>query len=344
MNRSSLCLLALATLAPLAVAQDHYLEVWPGTTNFTTRLGIAGPSTGEVFQSFPLERNRGIGDVSGVCSIDSIRCTVQDQRGDTAESFRFLLRRGTDAAGPGVTAADYFGGGPFGPISTPPTTSTLATVWDLSLTLGTPVAIDCEGFLAVGVELPTAPVWTMDGLSVHVSTAATNLVHPSAPNTAWAIDPAAVAARRDVNGHSMRIAPGFHDAPILQAGTVGGGTRFGSGGYAPDTTLSGAASLGLALRCFHSAGAAVEWVGLANIAGFGSPTPTSFLENSIYLSLAVAPIAFPTLTAADGTPFVLFPAGVDALPSAGGLTIALQGIVINTTSLELTNAIGVSLF
>jgi hypothetical protein len=276
--------------------------------------------------------------------VDSVRCTVQDQRGKTSESLRVALRRGSDATGPGTTMGDYFGGGPIGPVAPPPTATPDPAVWELTVTLGTPVTIDCEGFLAVGLELPPAPVWASDGLSVHMSTAVTNLVHPSAPNTVWVYDQLSNLWSLDSMGITLRIAPGFRDAPILQAGTVGGGIRFGSGGYAPDTTLAGAASLGLALRCFHSAGGTLQWIGLVNIAGFGAKTPISFLDNSIYVSLAVEPIAFPTMTATDGTPFVLLPAGLDQLPSAGGLTIAVQGIVVNTTSLELTNAVGVSLY
>ncbi|MGE0145103.1 MAG: hypothetical protein AB7I19_16770 [Planctomycetota bacterium] len=342
MNSNSLLLLSLLGLSSFLSAQDHYLEVWPGTTNFTTRAG-GGIGDVHLYQTFPMAHNRGLGDVDGVCAVESIRFTVQDQRGNTPETLYVALRRGSDLTGPGTTNGDYFGGGPFGPIVPPPTATTDPMVWELSVSLGAPVATECEGFLAVGVHLGAAPVWVSDGTSIHMSTAATNLVRPTAPGMAWTYDQLTNTWHRSTDGRTLRIAPGFRDAPILQAGTVGGGTRFGSGGYAPDTTLLNAASLGLALRCFHSAGASVQWIGLANLAGFGSATPTSFLDNSIYVSLAIDPIAFPTFTAADGTPFVLLPAAANALPPASGVTIAIQGIVINNASLELTNAVGVTL-
>ncbi|MGE0144014.1 MAG: hypothetical protein AB7I19_09535 [Planctomycetota bacterium] len=342
MNKlASFAIAALGIALPLTA--QRYLEIYPGFTSGASR-GNLDAGAGELLQGFHRSNNRGIGDQACNCAVDGARFVLQDQNASTVENYFVVFRQGNDVAGPGNTVADYLGGGPLGPVASPLGTA-VPSAWLVTVNFTTPIPIPCEDFFVGGLELPPNALFPADGLLMQVASGAgsgdVHQQHASAADIAWQMIPANGVVSHPPIKLTWRFALGFATAPVFQAGNITpGGTRFGNGGYFPNTALTGASSQGISIRCFHPLGASGTLIGFVQIAGLGPQVGVLGFNNCLYLSTVVSPIAFPAGTT-DGTRFTVITAGINALPAGTGLTIGLQGLV--TPSFEFTNAVGVTL-
>jgi hypothetical protein len=342
MNKlASFAMAALGLALPLSAQQ--YLEIYPGFTSGAGR-GSLDAAAGELLQGFHRSNNRGIGDQACNCAVNGVRFVLQDQNASTVENFFVVLRQGDDLTGPGNTPADYLGGGPLGPVASPLGPAAPAG-WFFTVNFVTPIPIPCEDFFAGGLEVPANAGFPADGLSMQAAVGSgagdVHQQHAMAADIAWQMIPANGTVSNVPIKLTWRFALCFTDAPVFQVGNITPGrTRFGNGGYFPNTALTGASSQGLAIRCFHPLGAAGTLIGFVQIAGLGPQVGVLGFNNCLYLSTVVSPIAFPAGTT-DGAPFTVITAGIDALPAGSGLTIGLQGLV--TPAFEFTNAVGVTL-
>ena len=100
----------------------------PGTTSFTSR-GNVGTRSGEIFSGVLSSQWYGVGDVGGPngatatanSQVSGFTAVCQDQDQSTGETYHWLIRQGTDAAGPGVPASDVLCMvGPFQSPTAPP--------------------------------------------------------------------------------------------------------------------------------------------------------------------------------------------------------------------------------
>lgn len=338
MRSLSLTIAAAAAVATGASAQQIY-EIDPGITSFTSR-GSVSTGSGELFQGFHSGQNRGLGDDGVGASVIGMRVVVQDQIGATAGSFSAVIRGGTDATGP-LTGA---GGVLFGsaPIGLPASAAPGPVAWLMTITFAA-VAVPQVGFFAAGAQLAADPLWPTDGVSFHASSNVANAQHAASVDMAWQIIGAAPTASHPTSKRSWRLGlrlpqNAFQVGNVTTAAPL---NRFGNGGYFPDTALLGAASQGLAFRCYHNLGAAGTAAVLMSVGPPGAPFTVLGIGNTVYLDLAT--LASTTLAAgpSDGTVLPFLAAGIDAVPSSAGLPITFQGVVIDFIggTLDMTNAV-----
>ncbi len=289
--RSTLTVLSIAlAFCAHAGAQTptNLFDLYAGTTDFTSR-GILGTNAGEYLLQVRSSHFSGVGhdQSGGGTRLSGFHHVLQDQNGATPETYTLLLR--ADAAGvPDCTAAGLLLS--VGPFTTAPggagavvfnTTTTLATVSTL-LPL-------CPTFYQ-GIDLAAAPLWTADGLSVHLTDYFLgDNPAPGAPSLSW----------NCLNGSPQQ--PAFFEtiridivlqSALLQMGnvdpTASNRRSFGAGGMFPRCMgPAGPRNDGLDCRVRDAAnanGIFVLFLGTTN--GVGCPgLPLSGLANgALYLN------------------------------------------------------------
>lgn len=343
MRKLPVSIAAAAALVSASASAQAIFEYWPGQTSFTSRGNVSVTTVGEIHTGIHSTINRGLGDTAGVCQINGVRSVIQDQVAATQGSWRYFFRSGSEATGPGVTNTDVIAS--TGTLLFPSSTSTGGVAYLFTTTFTTPVQVPCDQFWSIGVELPAGV--SGDYVSVHTSYNTLNLQHPNAEDITWQILSGATAATHPGNMRTFRIAPIVTTA--LQAANVDANQsppeRFSVGGHFPDTTQVGAASQGLVFKVNHPAGAAATASVLMSFGYNATPVQIAGFGNSLYLDLASI---FPVTIAAgpaDGSVLTFTPPGLDILPSAGGLLLGTQAVVIDPVGgvLDLTNAFGVVL-
>ena len=217
-----------------ALSAQNLVE-YQAPTNFTSR-GNIGTGTGEILQGFHSAQWHALGKAAAgnVGEINGFRGTFQDQDRATLEKYNWVVRRGTDAAGPTTgTPGEIF-------VSTPQSLTPVGTgkVFAVTVTLAlrTPVKVPCDKFFAVGIRLQAAK-WTADGQSCHMSRG--DNTQGDDPSTklvemAWQIVGSATSATHPSLKRSWKM--GFlQNAPALQLGNFRGtaSSRFGTGGHFP---------------------------------------------------------------------------------------------------------------
>ncbi len=218
----------LLALVPVLSAQ--VIEIYPGSTNFTSR-GSLGTGTGELLQGFHASQWRAIGSV-GVpgAFLRGVRYVLQDQNAAIQDAYEVLVRSGTDPAGPATGSRGVLCSS--GVLRLPPAAGPMA--WTVTTRFVTPCAIPSDGFVAAGLSVAANPAWSADGLSVHMATLEQH-VGPHRQDHAWEINGAAGAANHPVPPRSWRIAL-LSEGPIVQNGVfVAGTSEFirGAGGMFP---------------------------------------------------------------------------------------------------------------
>jgi hypothetical protein len=340
MRTLHLPILAAAALAAAASAQVPF-EIYPGVTSFTSR-GNVGAGAGELHQGLHSTVIRGLGDNNGVCEVRGVFALLQDQDRLTQGTWRHVIRSGTEATGPGTTAADVIAS--TGPLLFPASTLTGAVAYGFTTNFATPVQVPCESFWSIGIEV-VPEAWSTDGVSMHAANNTANLQHANAEDMGWQIIGTAATATNASAKRSWRVAPLVTTA--LQAANVVATAptdRFGIGGFFPDTALTGAASQGLSVKVGHPGGAAAQAAVFLSL-GFGPQTPVAGFGNSVYMNLGtLAPFAV-VQGPADGSVIPFITAGLDRLPAGSGATVVLQAVVVDTANaaVDLTNAVGVVL-
>ncbi|MCB9869273.1 MAG: hypothetical protein H6837_05395 [Planctomycetes bacterium] len=207
----NLSLLTSVLLFSGVVAAQQPLEIYPGTTSYTSR-GNLGTGAGELHQGFHAAYWRSIGDDGSKCTITQWFGVIQDQNAGTQENLYAVWRRGDDATGPGVTATDIISR--VGPYALPTGTGTQA--WGLTSAALTPAVTlpDClentsgyKGMFSFGMEFLAAPGWTADGLSIHAATGTAQYAHTGLQDHAWFYTgPPATAMTRSGTRDSWRLA------------------------------------------------------------------------------------------------------------------------------------------
>lgn len=241
--RSILVLTSLLAVfvAPRASHAQNDVLFDPGEVRFASR-GDLGASAGEMLQGFHASHWRGLGGVGNFGQIAGFRASsLQDADRRTAETFRWVVRTGSDAAGPAPTAAnELFVSGlqTLGPVL-----GGGSIAWDVTSTLRTPIRIPGATFFAVGIRVPAnaKAKYQTDGLSVwigaNLSGKDDNMASRFAVDQAWQI-----VGDRVTHPSGKRVwRLGFQTAgPSLQFGNMVGTTkwpvRFGSGGLFPAPT------------------------------------------------------------------------------------------------------------
>ena len=164
----SLVALIAGTLT-LQLAAQNALQHYDGTDEFTSRGGV-GTAAKTLLQRIPMDQ------VCGRTGLSSLTCIIQDQSAATPESFTIEVRA-TDPAGPPTGAPDMSPAGllaSVGPVPiTFPGSGVSAVVVTTALTI--PLAPFAPGVPAgdvyIGLALPASPLWTTDGISIHISAA-----------------------------------------------------------------------------------------------------------------------------------------------------------------------------
>jgi hypothetical protein len=320
--RLSTSLLASIGLAGAVAAQtNNQLELYSGTTNFTTRSALAGASEGEICQRYPASAFNGIGQTLDANGQPVNRCTgimlvLQDQSGITQEAFEVGLK-GDDPLAPGNVdpTNDLVRAGPF---NTPASTATGAVAWIFTITLGTPFdGLAAQGDTWAFCDVPANPAWTADGLSIHMSgwTATPFADNPNAtatiPNFVNVIDQTAI-----INGSTPQAAVLVNNtrfqriwlmtpASVLHLGAdidpnaqVAPNPNFGCAGLYPDQNTGRRDGLAFRVRDANLANTAVTILGTFGPTTSLPPIPLSgFVPGSvgsIYLSFPLLSDAFAT--------------------------------------------------
>ena len=230
---------AACLLAPCPAQSSTANEVVlnPQAVRFVSRGDLA-KGRGEILQGFHRESWRGLGDLGKSCRATSfVARNFHDQDRKTAESFRWVVRKGSDAKGPTAGAAGLIfrsGALPLGP-----STGTGPIAYRVTTILKTPVALPCDQFFAVGAELGPAASWPSDGLACWIGADLGNVddnkAHPKARDHAWQIVGSASKATHPSGRRTWSLGFGM-ESPALQIGNVNNEppkTRFGSGGLFP---------------------------------------------------------------------------------------------------------------
>lgn len=183
---------AVLTTALLAVPCSAQISVGlvDGPSTSASR-GDLGKGAGGLLTGLHASHWRSIGDGGKAsdgaksCKIKGFRTVLRDQDSSTQETYRWVVRTGTDANGPTAGAAGLLHD--FGPFSMPTVAAGGAHSWNLTVTLAGKVKIPCEAHMSFGVELGAAPQWPADGVSQHMTLGSTTNEHANAGDMTWQI-------------------------------------------------------------------------------------------------------------------------------------------------------------
>jgi hypothetical protein len=155
-------------LAPAALAQNE-LHHYDGTTDFTSRGTLFG-DPGILMQRIPGDQ------ACGTTQISQAIFNIQDQSAPTPETYQYQVRA-NDPAMPGqpdMSAAGLLGSSAVITVQFP---GGGIAAMGVALTFTPPISLPAAGApgvpagdIYVGLELPAAPLWTSDGISLHMST------------------------------------------------------------------------------------------------------------------------------------------------------------------------------
>lgn len=347
----SLLLLSTLALAPTAMAQVNFHDIYSGCTNYTSR-GTLGAVAGEILIQRPGSHLAGVcQDATGAgTNLVSFRTVTQDQNGSTQETYYMVVR--ADAAGtPDITAPGLLLRA--GPAMTPVSTVLTPVAWIITDTLTTPsTAMPLCGTTYQGMEVGPGVGWPADGQSNHICTyyllGTTQADNPSpapdvVPNVAWnfnytlgvANQPNQRAIRHEIGGTSSVLTIGNVDPLAAAANCVSlqGFRSWGVGGMWPSSNADGLGTRddGIDVR--------VEDLGNANglyavflSDAFGCPgLPLgSLASGALYLNPGVLLQVGVGLLDATGTGIsTVIPPGVVLGSNMLGRVIPMQGISFN---------------
>lgn len=331
--------LAVGLLAAVACAQSRTFEIFPSNTDASSRGGL-GMGSGETLMGLHTSYWRGLGDNGTQCEVTQLGLVDQDQNSRTQETFHLVVRRGSDANGPGTSSADRIAR--LGPFKMPSTPVGQLNAWVQTVTLVTALVIPCNSHFAWGAELTSSPNWSSDGMSVH--TAATGTAHngqychlkAGAHGYYFATGSSKATAEIRTWRHRLGLSAARN---VLQLGasgvSLGGGSRlrYGMGGMFPATgeTLSGRLSQCLAGDTVFSYLSLVQLSG-----GIALSSGTRLWINPSPLLVLVG-----ASTATGGSETHLF-GPTPSLPSPVG-PLPFQSAVIRSGTLFLTNSNAVTI-
>ncbi len=318
-------LLAALALSPRATTQAQELGLYPAATQFTARSALPITSNGDVLVHF--RRNLLVGAGNPGVAVQGLRVTLQDQDLSTEDPFGLVVLASDGAGmpdtGPGnelLRISD---------LKLPAGTGLGAAI--VSTTFSTPLALPDDDYF-VGIGLAPAPLWPVDGASIHGCNYAgtANVDDPTVPGLVFTHD---ATLRRLVGGqrrlHAIHL---LTDGVVLLAGAdVDPAARrgapnpnFGVRGAYPDRS----AGDGLAVRVTDATQPDASVVVLGQLGGATLPYRIPGLDGRLFLNPT---LVFPDLvtlgtTDAQGSFETIALAWPLRLPAPFGL-ISLQAIV-----------------
>ena len=318
-------LLAAATLCPAVLAQQEF-ELWPGVTSFFYR-GALGSSAGDLMQGVHAEYHRGIGDNGTDCRILGLRGYLQDQNASTRETFTWIIRSGTDAAGPAGGTAGLIASA--GPLRTPQSSGVKA--WLVTTIFATPAKLpDCRSFFAFGVTLPAAPNWTnfLDGLSTWAARGdgqSVQKAHSRAEDHAWQLPPNGTTASHPWWKCTIRFKLLLGNG-VLQVGQ--GNDVYGMGGMFP----SAGNPLTVRARFGSGPGVSMLFLGTSRTTGF----PLFAGTTQLYLGGLTLPLGTMVLDNSGQAVHTVVTSLPGTLANTGTAYVQAAGVL--TSNVSLTNA------
>ena len=290
-------LLAAVVVGSSLVAQTSYqaFSLHPGITSFTSR-GNNGVFSGQVLQGVHTSTFRGVMDSGGAARIGRFHVVIQDQNCSTREGCNYEVRDGSDAAGPGVGSSSLLG--TVTGIALPNSAKTTACAWGLTTTLAATaaIAVSAVGHWSFGVLLPRAPQWSMDGVSIHATRAASHNSHPRQEDQAWQILTSALTATHPPQKRSWRFTAFVGDHPGQSVGGVMNLRTGGRQGYGGSFPIASSASVPLKWDAQLNGGlankgaASVVVIGASRIAGVPFGVGTRLFVNGPYVMFS-GPVA-----------------------------------------------------
>lgn len=315
--------LALACSAALP-AQNEF-ELWPGVTSFFYR-GALDRNSGDLMQGAHAEFHRGIGDNGTDCRVVGLRGYLQDQNAATRETFSWVIRRGSDRAGPTAGTAGIIA--KVGPVQLPAATGVRS--WLLSTTFASPVKLDSRAFFAFGVTLPPAPRWAgfADGLSTWAARGDAKSVqkaHSRAEDHAWQLTTNGATATHPWWKCTIRFKL-LLASPVLQVGQ--GGNVYGMGGMFP------AGGEPLTVRTRYGSGQGLSMLFL----GTNRTTGAALFPNTgrVYLGGLILPLGSAILNASGEAVHTLQQKLPGNLANTGTAYVQAAGLL--ASSIQVTNA------
>ena len=218
-------ILAIAMIPDAANGQNRF-ELFPGPLTWSSR-GDLGAGAGETLQGVHASHHRGFGDTGFSCKISGLGARLQDQDRSTPETYRWIVRSGSDGSGPGTGSGAVIAD--IGPFVTPSGGSGVAA-WQLDTIFSSAITLpDCTSHFSFGVSLAAAPNWDADGLSTHASADTEQNSHSGQEDHAWQILSGAPSATHPSDKRTWRYSL-LVDNGALQIGSF---DRYGMGGMFP---------------------------------------------------------------------------------------------------------------
>lgn len=330
--RYTTTLLTAALVCGSLSAQNDFFH-YPTATTFTSR-GNNGVNAGEILQGYHKESWRGIGMSSATSSkLVMLAATTQDQSAKTQETYYWVVRKGTDAAGPmlGTNGLLYKSAA----LKTPPSTSAGAAAFSITHTLTTAVQIPEDQFVSIGLQLAAAPKWTADGMSCHAASGATAGAGSQQKDHAWQILAKATKATHTSSMRAFNMGMAVA-SPVFQVGNVfSGKNNYGQGGLFPDVSKG----QGLALRILAKGDNGQVALVFASGKFFVGKLPV-FFGARLFLNPAQL-VANPFLLGAVATDKAEVVAAAKIPSFMAKKSVAFQGVLVDLkkVSLTLTNAV-----
>ncbi len=313
-------------------AQPNLIGFDVGATDFTSRSGISGASSGDVVMRVDRTSLVGVGN-SDANQISGMTFVLQDQDLATQDPFSIVVYPDDGAGGPVLGAEIRSGRFVLG-------AGTGTGAFLVAISFSSPLTLPATDY-HYGVGLGPTPTWASDGLSIHGGgyPQSPNVTNPNAPGVTTTIDTTAgviaLANLKRLHRIDMRT-----DGAVLEAGAdvVGSGPLFGVRGYWADRTMDD--GIAFRIRDARNAGLPFAILGALGgpVSGFAIPGINGLAHLQPSLLFAI-PLDVGVLDAAGTITSVPFPAPF-TLPAAFGV-ISAQAVVDPFGTRRLTNAVAI---
>lgn len=153
-------LLAAVALAPQATTQTQELGIYPAATQFTARSALPITSDGDVLVHF--RRNLLVGAGNPGITVQGLRAILQDQDLSSEDPFEIVVLANDGSGMPDTAPGNELLRATN--LTLPTGTGLGAAV--VSTAFATPLTVPDDDYF-VGIGIGTAPLWPLDGVSIH---------------------------------------------------------------------------------------------------------------------------------------------------------------------------------
>lgn len=316
-------------LGATVAAQPNLIGFDVGMTDFTSRSGIPGASSGDILMRVDRTSLVGVGN-NDAGRISGMTFVLQDQDLATQDPFSIVVYP-NDGAGNPMLGAEMRSG---------PFVLGLGSgigAFRVTIAFSSPLSLPPIDY-HYGVGVGPTPTWASDGLSIHGGSylQSPRVTNPSAPGITTVVDTTAgmiaLANLKRLHRIDMRT-----DGAVLEAGADvdGSGPLFGLRGHWADRTLND--GIAFRIRDARSAGLPYAILGALGgpVAGFAIPGANGLahLQPSLLFPIALGAGVLDAAGTITSVPF----AAPLTLPAPFGV-ISAQAVVDPFGSPRLTNA------